>query len=157
MEINRGESKKAELGDRLANEEVGALPVGPNGGNPSLVQPPSPAPHAIPENFVCLRGPCVHYLEIRSTAEVEAHVDWKPIQVNRFCRAIPGIEIDLTEDCVYTCSDWDPRDEYEEMRKLDRRAQWLKNNPACTEADRERERAREAFYASVEVTEEKKA
>lgn len=144
MEVRRPESKKSILGERMSSEEPGPmLAVAPDGGilQSQAVEQLRPVPAATPENFVCLRGPCVHYLEIISIADVNAPtLKRDPVQLNRFCRAIPGIELDLTEDCVFRCSDWDPTAPKVLHALQARREEYLNNNPACRAADAQREK-----------------
>ena len=108
--------------------------------------PAIPLPPAVPEHFVCLRGPCKHYLEIRSPAELENRgVGYLPEQISRYCRAISGAVLALDDDAVFGCSEWDPRTEDYTLKQ--RREQYMKANPACSTADAERIRTREEVIA----------
>jgi hypothetical protein len=142
MEVRRSADKKSLLGERMSSEESGgALPMAHDGGilQSQVVDQLRPIPAATPENFVCLRGPCVRYLEITSTADVNAPTLGRdPIQLNRYCRAIPGVEIDLTEDAVFACSDWDPVAPKVLEALQSRRDAYLNNNAACRAADEQR-------------------
>lgn len=95
-------------------KEVEPIPVPPPApdGGPNMARylgEVEPIPAATPENFICLRGPCKNYVEIHSFAEVESRgLSHTPKQINRLCRVIPGTEIDLTDDCVFHCSEWTP-------------------------------------------------
>ncbi len=144
MEVRRPESKKALLGERMSSEEPGPmLPVAPDGGilQSHAIDQLRPIPSATPENFVCLRGPCMFYLEIASGADVNAPtLERDPIQINRYCRAIPGIEVDLTEDNVFACNAWDPEAPKAVEARETRRINYLNSHPACGEADTKRKR-----------------
>jgi hypothetical protein len=107
----RANKEKRELGDQFDNMEPPPSPVmGPDG--PAMpvtyLTPGEPLPPATPENFLCLLGPCKHYVEIHSWADVEARGIQRPKQINRICRVIPGVDLDLTEDCVFACNEWAP-------------------------------------------------
>jgi hypothetical protein len=147
MNIRRPEGKRAELGEKLANEEPGPLPpLAPDNGfaPPLLATPAAPIPAAAEENFVCLRGPCRFFLQLNSIAEVDAPtLDHQPEQINRFCRAIPGIEIDLTDDNVFACTGWDPDLSPERGYREDRRVAYLNANPRVAEADALRQRRKD--------------
>jgi hypothetical protein len=92
-------------------EGLPPIPAAADGG-PNMVGyvgDVDPIPAATPENFICLAGPCKHYMEVHSLADVETRGhNGPPKYINRLCRALPGVEIDLTEDCVFSCSEWAP-------------------------------------------------
>jgi len=132
MKTNGEEDKQVSTGDTWENEQPIPFAAGPDGA-PMLagfLEVGPPIPQATPNTFLCLRGPCRYYLEIHSMADMETRgLDKPPKQINRHCRVIPGIDFDLTDDCVYACSDWDPlepkaiaerearRDRYYQQRK----------------------------------------
>lgn len=97
-------------------KDVDPMPTpmaGPDGGPvmQGYLGPAEPIPAATPENFICLAGPCRYYIEIHSYAEVETRgLSHTPRQINRLCRVMSGVELDLTDDCVFACSEWDPQD-----------------------------------------------
>jgi hypothetical protein len=107
------DEKRKEL-DPWKDVEPDPAPPPAKDGGPNMVGylgRPEPLPKASPDNFVCLRGPCRHYIEIHSFAEVESRgLDRAPRQINRICKVIPGVELDLTDDCVFECSEWVPMD-----------------------------------------------
>ena len=93
-----------------------AVPTAPDGGIApgfgleQVVPLPSTA-----DQFVCLRGPCKHYWHLVTTAgEGNPEGTWAalgistPRQHHRTCTVNPGMETDLTDDCVFECSRWDP-------------------------------------------------
>lgn len=132
--------------------QPGALPpevVAPPtaSGVPHLpLAPPIPLPPAVPEHFVCLRGPCKHYMEIQSPSDVENRtLGYLPVQTSRYCRGVQGALLALDDDTVFACTEWDPRvGDY----SLDqRRAEYLKAHPGCASADAERVRSREEAIA----------
>lgn len=55
--------------------------------------------------FVCLRGPCSHYMEQTEPAEVH-NVEEGLLQTTRTCLVKTGA--DLTEQTVYDCNLWSP-------------------------------------------------
>ena len=147
MEAHEGEDKRVVPSERLAHEEPGPLPpLAPDGGLPHLpLDPPPPLPKATPEEFVCLRGPCCHYVEMVSPAGVEVKVEgYEPVQVNRYCRVIPGVYLDLTEDSVFSCNRWDPEDEADLARLEHHRREYLNAHPGCAQADTARVEKRRA-------------
>lgn len=127
----RDTDKLDPLDSMLNDEEPGPLPIGPDGGFvPQMIQP-EPIPAATAENMICLRGPCKYYLQIDSrfnAGNSKGTLDRVPVQKNRFCRAIPGTEVDLTDELVMDCSDWDPIDNLIVIERLIRRETWIKNN-----------------------------
>lgn len=136
MEVVEEEDKRVVPSERLANEEPGALPPpAPDGGIPPMpLDLPPPIPPASPEEFVCLRGPCRHYIELESLAEVEVKIEgYQPVQKNRYCRVIPGVYLDLTEDSVFGCNRWDP--EESDAGLAQRRKNYLDLHPNCGKAD----------------------
>jgi hypothetical protein len=105
------DDKRVELDPFRDAESMPTPPVAPDGG-PNMIGylgVPDPIPPATPDQFICLAGPCRHYLEIHSLADVETRGhNGPPKHINRLCRVISGVEIDLTDDCVFSCSEWDP-------------------------------------------------
>lgn len=116
--------------NRLLADEVDFAPTpGPNGFAPSLPMVPEPIPPATPETMVCLRGPCKHYMELQSMFQhgnTKGTLEHVPKQTNRFCRAIEGTDIDLTDELVYNCSEWEPLLKAETLLRETRRAAWKK-------------------------------
>lgn len=141
------EGKYKNLGDDFSDVDLGGLPpIAPDGGfiaTATVGDGPS-VPAADPRNFVCLRGPCVHYWERESFfASGNPKETWgdegltgddgKPIRMprrlDRTCTAHPGTETELTDELVYGCSRWLPMTP-RQVRKRDRlRRRYLKNNP----------------------------
>lgn len=120
--------KRKELDPFKDVETMPVPPPAPDGG-PNMMGylgTPEPLPAADPDNFVCLRGPCRHYIEIHSFAEVETRgLNHVPKQINRMCKVISGVEIDLTDDCVFHCSEWDPLDSVDVQARERRRQRYL--------------------------------
>lgn len=97
--------------DRYLAEETQPLPpLGFDGGFlPARIEV-EPVPEATPETMICLRD-CRHYVEIRTRfghSNARGTLEREPIQVNRYCRALQ--EMDLTDELVRDCSEWDPRE-----------------------------------------------
>lgn len=136
--------------DTYKNFQPGGLPpIAPDGGFvPGPIGNPAPVDAATPENFICLRGPCRHYWELKSfMASGNPQETWDPVlglkdpltgkpvtvprQISRSCTAHPGTETDITEDCVYDCSRWSPLTEREVRKNPDnkRREKYLKLHP----------------------------
>jgi len=120
-------------------------------GVPHFTLAPSiPMPPAVPEHFVCLRGPCKHYLEIQSPSDVENRtLGYLPVQISRYCRAIQGAILALDDDSVFSCTEWDPRvgDYSLEQRRLE----YLKKFPGCATADAERKKQRDEALAQRDI------
>lgn len=99
--------------DAILRGEPSPVPLAPNGGfNPQLPLLPERIPDATLENFVCLRGPCQYYMEMRMPAALgntRGTFEKIPTQVNRFCHRMGGTYITLTDELVSACSEWDPR------------------------------------------------
>lgn len=98
--------------DKLLSTEVqgGPPPIGPD-GMPFVISEPFRIPDATPENMVCLRGPCRHYFEPRLVASVgntADSLDEEPLAINRVCMRVPGFFYDLMDECVRSCTGWDP-------------------------------------------------
>ena len=157
MPSHNDEEKIVSPKDRYADEEVSPLPPLAKDGGVMPIMPlsaPKPLPVASPQNFICLRGPCAHYVELNSIAEVELKADYQPVQINRYCRVVPGVLLDITEDCVFTCNRWDPEDPKDRKHGVEsRQKRFLADNPECVKADRERDRKRAEFYAYDESNE----
>jgi len=132
--------------DAFARVEPGPLPpIAPDGGfMAGPVGAPPPIPAATPQTFVCLRGPCRHYWEIKTHMESGNPAEtWgddglkdesgKPIAqpraISRTCLAHPGTETDFTDDNVYACSRWDPLTAREVSKRDKRRSKYLKLYP----------------------------
>ena len=131
-----GEKIKAPS-EQYKDFEPSAMAVAPDGGiAPDGVGMAPAVPAATPEHFWCLRGPCRHYWELHTFMASGNPADtWNsedglkdesgnplriPRQVNRSCRLQKGTETELTEDCVFYCTDWDPLTP-RELRKRDKR------------------------------------
>lgn len=120
--------------DALLAEAPQALPpMAPDGGfMPQLSIEPEPIPAATAENMACLRGPCRHYVEMSSlfqSGNSRGTLEYVPKQINRFCRAIPGDAIPLTDEVVDECTEWDPLVPADTLARNKRRAAWFKRNP----------------------------
>lgn len=126
--------------DSLLAEDLQPLPIGPDGGfNPTLPVQPEPIPEATPENMVCLRD-CRYYMEVVSrfnAGNAKGTLGFQPRQINRFCKAIPGTDIDLTDELVSECSDWDPIPVDEVVAKSKRRQEWIEQYDGDTEESEE--------------------
>ena len=102
------------------------IPHGP-GFLPTMGVVPEPIPPATPDTMVCLKGPCRHYMELQSMFQhgnSRGTLDDIPKQTNRFCRAIEGTDIDLTDELVFKCSEWDPLLRAETLIRDNRRSEW---------------------------------
>jgi hypothetical protein len=126
--------------------ELGPLQIGPDGGIAGPIGVPPAVEAATPEHFICLRGPCRHYWAFetfmasgnpKETWDPETglkDLDGNPIrpprQVSRSCTAQPGIEIELTDDCVYECNRWSPISPRELKRENRRREKYYRQNPS---------------------------
>ncbi len=152
------DEKYKSLTDNFEDVAIGGLPpIAPDGGfiatgpigNGAIV------PAADPRNFICVRGPCVHYWQ-RETFYASGNPaetwgegglvdgDHKPIrmprQIDRTCLAHPGTETELTDELVYDCGRWLPMTP-RQVRKRDklRRAYYKKNpdhDPSFVPAER---------------------
>ena len=80
------------------------------GGPATAISQPEPIPEATPENFVCLRGPCINYMEVThrfNHGNREMGDEFAPKQYTRYClKTINPIE--LTDELVHDCSHWCP-------------------------------------------------
>jgi hypothetical protein len=138
--------------EQLSNLEPGPLPpLAPDGGFvPAPATPPPKSLPSIPAHHVCLRGPCRYYMEFDSGADVESVSDvpdYVPIQRNRLCTAVAGIEIDLGEVAILRCSRWEPESPSHDLDAL--RARYLAAHPECVASDARRDAARAEFYAAL--------
>lgn len=113
--------------NRLLAEDFDPGPVPGPGFMPTVGPMPEPIPPATPETMVCLRGPCKHYMELTSMFQhgnTKGTLEHVPKQTNRFCRAIDGTDIDLTDELVFDCSEWEPLLKAEKLVRATRRAQY---------------------------------
>lgn len=127
--------------------EPGEIPVGPDGAPVLSPVGQGPAlPAATPRNMICLRGPCLHYLETETfLASGNPKDTWDPEhglkdpqtglpvrmprQVNRTCLVHPGTVVELTDENVYTCNRWDPIPPKELARLAKRRERHYQRHP----------------------------
>ena len=138
---------KAPL-DGFADVELGGLPaIAPDGGFAPQLPDLSPSvPAANPDLFICLRGPCRHYMQIETFfASGNPKDTWDdddglrdpetnepvrmPRQITRTCLVHPGTETELTDDIVYDCNRWSPMTSREVRRETKRRSKYLKLHP----------------------------
>jgi hypothetical protein len=114
----------------LADDPMPMPPIGPDGGfMPGHPLESEPIPAVTPETMVCLRD-CRHYVEIRTRfahGNTKGTLAREPVQVNRYCRAIPGSDIELTDELVRECSEWDPDATAAAARRM-RQEKWLETN-----------------------------
>lgn len=92
--------------EALLKEEIVAGPP----GKPDRIKQGEPIPAATPETMICLRG-CKHYVEILTRFQAgnpKGTFDKPPQARNRFCKAIPSSEIDLTDELVEECNLFEP-------------------------------------------------
>lgn len=118
--------------DALLSAEPSAAPVpGPDGFFPNIVMDPEPLPEATPEHFICLRGPCRHYMEtsVMFPASNPRGQLKKPKQITRMCSALPQTYMDLTDENVYTCSKWSPLTPAELTAEEQLREDYYQRNP----------------------------
>jgi hypothetical protein len=98
-------------------------PIAPDGGFAPGIPPPAPTPEATEDNMICLRGPCRHFHTMVTTAGEGNPEGWtdnledidgnivsisEPRMHHMLCWVQPGVEIELTGDCVFDCSRWEP-------------------------------------------------
>lgn len=144
MEKRGNDDKRKDPSDTYADWEPSPLVADPGGGiaNPGTVGELSDVPAAVPANFICLRGPCRHYWEMVTylgTGNPES--TWRelglrePRQLNRSCLVHPGTETELTEECVYDCSLWDPLSPREVRKREKRRAAHYRRFPGHRPAE----------------------
>lgn len=88
-------------------------PTNPVGFMPGGYAEPYAQPAATEENFICLRGPCVHYWEQKmflNVGNTQDVLDHAPILVSRGCMRQAGYYYDLTDETIGDCNQWEPRD-----------------------------------------------
>lgn len=140
------DDKRKTPSARFADVELGPIPMGP--GATPLLPPVGVAagpPPATPATFMCLRGPCRHYWELKTffdsgnpdstwdpeigIKDAEGKPIAKPRQVTRTCLAHPGTETEITDDTVFDCNRWSPLSP-REAKKLDKaRRAYFKRYP----------------------------
>lgn len=138
MQKNDGGERRKSPKDQYQDIEPAPLPpVAPDGGLVATgVGPPTPVPAATPRNMICLRGPCRHYWELvtwmgagNPAGTWEELGVREPRQINRSCIAHPGTETELTEDCAFDCSRWDPLSPREVRKREKRRERHYRRHP----------------------------
>ena len=112
--------------DAFLDTDFGPTPVAPSGSFvPAVaVYETEPIPEATEENFICLRGPCRYYLEMRpvfQAGNTKGSLETRLIQAYRTCGRITGYELQLTDECMHDCSDWDPLSKEETDAREERR------------------------------------
>jgi hypothetical protein len=113
----------------LADDPLPLPPLAPDGGFVPGHVDAEPLPQVTPETMVCLRD-CRHYVEIVSRfnhGNARGTLAHEPRQVNRFCAAIAGTDIDLTDELVRECNMWDPTPELFSARQF-RQEQWARDH-----------------------------
>ncbi len=92
---------------------------------------PTPQPEREHVNL-CQLGPCAHYHELQTKLDAQDPLDGSDaavfIQTSRTCYPSPGIEFDINEAPVKTCSLWDPGVPGAHDAMESRRAAWLGRN-----------------------------
>lgn len=121
----RATEEAIEILNKLMESKSSMPPVAPDGGfAPALLGEAESIPEATEVNFVCLRGPCRHYMQ---------YMTWFPAgntegtfsQITRYCCKLPTKHIDLTEELVRDCNQWDPYVELERQQLEDHRQAYL--------------------------------
>jgi hypothetical protein len=125
----RDSGKTFEPASKYDNVEPAPLPPMAADGGPvpgAGIGQPAPTPKATADNCVCLRGPCRHYWHLVTTFPSgnpgetwEALEIDEPRQHHHLCLVHEGLETDLTDDCVFECSRWDPNSD-DDQRDSDR-------------------------------------
>lgn len=134
--INDNDDERDDPLNRLLADETDLAPTPAGMGFvPVMPLEPEPIPAATPETMICLRD-CKHYMELTSMFQhgnSKNTLDHVPKQKNRFCRAIKGTDIDLTDEVVYECNEWTPLLKEEKLILLTRREQWKKEQDGASE------------------------
>ncbi|NIR30010.1 MAG: hypothetical protein GWN84_11980, partial [Gammaproteobacteria bacterium] len=100
------------------------------GGWPDIASANPPIPPArkfTRENCPCLRD-CRHYFSSVShfAAGNADALDYEPTQRHHYCKAIPGVFLELAADSpVYACNHWDPQPQHDLVAMQERRRQWV--------------------------------
>ena len=115
--------------EQLLDDEAESVGVTPPGVGFAPQLGPAPIPAASEDTLCCLRGPCQYYMEVLQrfeTGNTIGTLDEEPRMKNRFCLRVEASPIDLTDSCVYECSDWDPTDPLDEehLAREQRRAKY---------------------------------
>jgi len=133
-ELDETPSKVIDPLDSLLSGVEGSQlpPIAPDGGFSPAIGEPFKIPDAIPENFICLRGPCHYYMEsimVFGAGNTRDSLPREPLLVTRRCLRIPGYEIDLSDELVRDCNRFDPMSP-EEVSTLEvRRNRYYQANP----------------------------
>lgn len=130
--------------DTLLEEEI-ASPIGANAGSgamPGRSLFATPIPDASPDSMVCLRGPCEHYVQItqrlkHGNTEGTFAPGEEPALTTRFCGYFAADPIDLTDEVVWDCSEWCPRDPADVAERKRIRDAWVKKTGRAWDAREE--------------------
>ena len=91
-----------------------------------------PEDYTLADEFICLRGPCQHYMDQVEPADVH-NPEAGLIQRTRTCLLLQS---DLTEATVHDCNRWEPRGPIDQAVIDTARADyWAKNPRHAPEAD----------------------
>lgn len=119
--------------DALLAAEPSQLPVGPSGGfAPQVGYAEEPIPPAIPETFMCLRQ-CRYYMEAQTgfpAGNPKGSFSRPVRQITRYCIKTPGNPVDLTDENVFECNQWDPEDSELVKLRAARREEYYAANPS---------------------------
>jgi hypothetical protein len=125
-----------KLGERFTDYVPSVIHAGPDGAPlPFVGEAPSIPPRSA-DNWVCLRGPCRHYMHIVGTAAIgnprgTFEEGKEPRQLYDWCLVFNGEPLDMEDDAIFACSHWDPQDpdDVEVMQRERRRSKFLKLYP----------------------------
>jgi len=124
-----------ELEEMEALDAIPAIPIGmgPDGlPMPAQLLPPPPVPARTPDNFVCLRGPCIHYWHLQTMAgegNPEGTFDHVKKKIHHVCLRNPGYETSFEDDNAYACNQWDPVAPDQLVKREKRRQDYFSQHP----------------------------
>ena len=114
----------------LAGFTPGLLPPrGPNGMVPAGPPPDRVGLPVIDPPSLCEAGPCRNYHRLETKLDAQGAVDGTGVRhtvITRACYPAAGIEVELGEEPILTCSRWTPETSASEHDRDQARASFLK-------------------------------
>ncbi len=106
--------------DQYADFVPSPLPVNPENGSliPLPLEEAPPAPSVDAENMICCRGSCRYFWHVET---IGPDGGISGLRQHSYTCFRTGMEMNLGDDCVFDCDQWDPWDPIEYREREARR------------------------------------